>query len=193
MGYWPFRVAVTAFVLALVSAVLFSERYIVLQSRPAIGHLASVKIPPELGDTIGALDDYGVHMQRERSKFENMLRAANTILGHPPKPDSFDNMTAPAIGYSIREWAFLGMPFGYSTEYGHVLYVRNDWGVIYSPLTDGGWAQLDKANGRDLRAGNFFPFWLHIWGWGVVLLGLLTVWLWHRGNVRRREALGLID
>lgn len=189
----PFMLAAAALILAIVGAVLFSERYIVLQNRPAIGHLGSVKIPAEFTDTVGELDSFGVHLRRERSKFENMLRSANTLLGHPPKPDSFDNMTEPMLGYSVREWAFLGMPFGYSTEYGDVLYVRNDWGTIYSPLRDEGWAMLEKANGGDPRKGKLFPFWLHSWGWGVVLLGLLTLFLWHRGNVRRREALGLID
>ena len=193
MGNLPFKLVVGALVVIVAGSILFSERFIVLQNRPAIAHLSSVRIPPELGDSIGALDSYGVHLRREHSKFETMLRAANTMLGHPPAPDSFANMTEPALGYSVREWSFLGLPFGYSTEYAHVLYVRNDWGTIYSPLTPQGWEMLDKANKRDLKTGNLFPFWMHLWGWGVVLLGLGALWLWHRGNVRRREEYGLID
>jgi hypothetical protein len=100
-------------------------------------------------------------------------------------------MSAPKFGYSVRETTFLGMPFWYSTEYGHVLFFSSDWGVVAAPLNTVGQAALDKANGRDLRAG-MIPWWKHLWGW-LFLAGLaLAIWLWHRRTVRWRTENGYL-
>lgn len=191
--YTPFRIAAALMVVMLVGSILFSGRFIVLSDRPTVVYLSAIKMAPEAGDLVGELDDYGVHMRHERSKFVEMLRSANTMLGHPPRPDSFDNMTAPMMGYSVREWSFMGMPFGWKTDMGPVLYVNNDWGVIYGQLRPKALEEINKANGRDVTQVTIYPFWIHTWGWLFVLGAIGTWWLWNRGNQRRREELGLID
>ena len=195
--YTPFKVAAAVMIATLVGSILFAERSIILTRRLTIVHVSDIKtIPTELGDLTGQLDEYGVHTRDDRSKFVQMLNAANTMLGHPPRPASFDHMTKPAAGRFVLEWNFLGMPFGWTSEapeYRDVIYVRNDWGWLYTPIKPQAWEMINKANGRDVRAMTIHPFWAHIWGW-LYVLGLLVTWgLWNRGNVLRREELGLID
>jgi hypothetical protein len=195
--YTPFRIAAGLMIAFLVGAILFADRSIILTQRLTITHVSDIpKIPPELGDLVAQLDDYGVHTRDDHTKFMQMLWAANTMLGHPPKPASFDNMTKPAAGRFVLEWNFLGMPFGWSSQerqYSDVIYVRNDWGWLYTPIKPQAWEMINKANGRDVREIAIYPFWNHTWGW-LFVLGLIGTWLlWNRGNVRRREELGLID
>lgn len=190
---WPFKLLIGVLTLVLLWALFGSERLWVLNSRPMIIHRTSIKIPPQMTDLIAAIDYYGVHLPREPSKAERALRNLLNLNGIAAPIDSFDHMTDPAMGYSVREWGFVGMPFGYTTEEGPVVYVRNDWGTLYSPLTEKGIAQLNAANGRDVTKGGIYPFWTHLWGWAFVFGLGLAGWLWSRGNARRREELGLID
>jgi hypothetical protein len=92
----------------------------------------------------------------------------------------------------MREWAFLGMPFGFYTENGHVLYVRDNWQTIYIPLSDKGVEALASANGHDVTKGYIYPYWTHLWGW-LFAAGIgLAVYLWLRRAARIREEEGII-
>lgn len=189
----PFKIVVAVLGVVLLYAMIGTERFWVLHDRPVIAHMTTIAGATESRDLVSELDDYGVHVARQPSKFEQFMLLYKLSRGIGPEPASFDHMTAPSIGYSIREIGFFGMPFGWYKEYGDVLYVHNDWGDIYSNLTDKGLAEINKANGRDVTKGNLFPFWNHMWGWFWVAGLGLAWWLWHRAQVRRREALGLID
>lgn len=188
----PLALVGGALVLALLGALLLSDRYWVASSRPTVDMLAEVKVPPELGDMISVIDDSGIHIQRVPSKAEQYIAIKRAEYGIDVPVPSYANMSAPRFGYSVRETTFLGMPFWYETQYGHVLFFSSDWGVVAAPLTDIGQAALDKANGRDLRATSMIPWWNHVWGW-LFLAGLaLAIWLWHRRTVRWREENGII-
>jgi hypothetical protein len=188
----PLALVGGALVLALLGALLLSDRYWVASSRPTVDALAEVKVPPELGDMLSAIDDYGIHIQRVPSKAEQYIAIKRAEYGIDAPVPSYAHMSAPKLGYSVRETTFLGMPFWYETQYGHVLFFSSDWGVVAAPLTDIGQAALDKANGRDLRATSMVPWWNHLWGW-LFLAGLaLAIWLWHRRTVRWREENGII-
>ncbi|MCW3845887.1 hypothetical protein OF829_01445 [Sphingomonas sp. LB-2] len=199
MGHFlPFRLVTGVLVLIWIAALLGTARPIVLMSSPTIDYIGEAKVPPEVGDMTKLLDDYGVHTPRPHTKFEIMLAAANTVLGHPPRADTWEEMTkikaTPAVGNAVREWSFLGLPFGWvSEEDPAVMFVRNDWGIVYTGLKPGAWEMVNKANGRDVTKAALYPFWTHTWGWLMVLGGLFAGWLWNRGNARRREELGLID
>lgn len=188
----PLKLVAGALVLVLLWAMLGSERYLVLSNRPMIVHLTDIKTGPEMGDLVAELDSYGVHLPRQPGKFERFAIASLVANGGTLKPASFDHMSAPAIGYSVREWGFFGMPFGFYTEYGHVLYVRNDWGTIYAPLTPEGIEKVNRTNGRDVTRGAFYPYWAHLWGWAFVAGLGLAVYLWLRRAARRREEEGII-
>lgn len=181
-----------ALLLVLAWALLLSDRYWMAASRPTIDDLAEIKVPPELGDMISDIDAYGLHIRREPSKVERYLDMERARLGFEAPVPSYAHMSAPRLGYSVRETTFLGMPFWYASEYSHVLYFSSDWGVVAAPLNEIGFAALDKANGRNLRASSTIPWWNHLWGW-LFLVGLaLALWLWHRRTVRWREENGII-
>lgn len=181
-----------ALVLVLLWALLLSDRYWIAANRPSVDMLADVKVPPELGDMISAIDDYGVHIRREPTKVEQYIAIKRSQLGLEQPVPSYAHMSAPKLGYSVRETTFLGMPFWYAREYGHVLYFSSDWGVVAAPLNEVGFAALNKANGRDLRTAHGIPWWNHLWGW-LFLAGLaLAIWLWHRRTMRWREENGII-
>ncbi|MBO9714670.1 hypothetical protein [Sphingomonas sp.] len=189
----PFKIVVGVLALVLLYGLLGSPRYWVLHDQPVVAHMRAIKVPSELGDLTGEILAGGVQVRNRTSKAEQFLRVFRAAHGQTVAPASFANMTAPAVGYSIREIGFFGMPFGWYREYGDVVYVRNDWGTIYGPLEPPAMAAVNKANGGDVTQGNLFPFWNHCWGWlWVAGLGL-ALWLWHRAQVKRREELGLID
>lgn len=189
---WAFSLVAGALAILLLYALVFSDRYWVAASRPTVDSLGEVKVPPELGDMISAIDDYGVHIERVPSKAELYLAMKLAQYGVRKQIASHDNMSAPRLGYSVRETTFLGMPFWYAADYGHVLYFSSDWGVVAAPLTDIGFTALNKANGRDLRATSMIPWWSHLWGW-LFVAGLgLAIWLWHRRTVRWRAENDLI-
>ncbi|ATY32665.1 hypothetical protein CVN68_12335 [Sphingomonas psychrotolerans] len=101
--------------------------------------------------------------------------------GRAPQPRIDFDARRPRYGYSVREWTFLGMPFGWWTEYGYVLYAEDRYELVEVPLADSVAARFRKEVGRDMGQGFFFPFWAHAWGW-----------LYYRSVVRRRAELGLI-
>ncbi|MEP9357912.1 hypothetical protein [Sphingomonas sp. KR3-1] len=188
----PLKLLVGALLVVLIGSATFSNRYWVLASQPRVDDLVDVKVPPELGDMVSAIDAYGVHLEREPTKFERYVTMQKALIGIERPVPSYANMSTPKFGYSVRETTFLGMPFWYAREYGHVLFFSSDWGVVAAPLTEVGQAQLDKANGRDLRATSMIPWWEHLWGW-LFLAGVgLAIWLWHRRTLRWRAENGFI-
>jgi hypothetical protein len=189
---WAFSLVAGVLAIVLLGALLLSDRYWVAASRPTVDELAVVKVPPELGDMIAGIDAYGVHIERVPSKVAQYVAIKRAQYGMGVDVPSYANMSAPKFGYSVRETTFLGMPFWYAAEYGHVLYFSSDWGVVAAPLNEQGFAALDKANGRDMRATSMIPWWSHLWGW-LFVAGLgLAIWLWHRRTVRWRAENGII-
>jgi len=178
--------------LVLAGALLVPDRYWVAASRPVVDDLAEVTVPPELGETISAIDAYGVHIRRVPSKAEQYVAIKRASYGLEAPAPAYTHMRGPRFGYSVREATFLGMPFWYHVEYGHVLFFSSDWGVVAAPLNEIGHAALDKANGRDLRATSMIPWWRHVWGWPFVAGVALALWLWHRRTVRWRAENGYI-
>jgi hypothetical protein len=188
----PLKLLVGVLVIVLICSATFSSRYWVLTNQSTVDELAVVKVPPELGDFVSAIDAYGLHLERQPSKFERYVTMQKALIGIERPVPSYANMSAPKFGYSVRETTFFGMPFWYTAEYNHVLFFSSDWGVVAAPLSEIGQAQLDKANGRDLRATSMIPWWEHLWGW-LFLLGVgLAIWLWHRRTLRWREENGII-
>ena len=185
----PAIIVASVLAVFLFGVMLFGHRPIVLAQSPMVMHVGSAKIPPSMGDIIGVIDNYGVHVPTPPSKFELAL----AHWGFRPMRGSYDNMSEPMIGYSVQEWTFLGLPFGWTKNDGNVVYVTNDWGRLYAPMWPERWEEINKLNGRDVNAVMVRPFWAHAWGWLYVLGWLFAGWLYQRGNARRREELGLID
>jgi hypothetical protein len=183
-----------ALIVALAVILLMSSRdWVLSDQHRAVDDIAA--LPEGPGEILSNLemlvDRYGVHVPRQRTKAE-LLYQVLTLAGRVPPARLTANYQRPRYGYSVREWSFLGMPFGWYSEYGFVLYSRDRHELVETPLIDAGHAMLVKEVGRDLRQGFFLPFWAHTWGWLYIAGVALWGWLYHRSVVRRREALGII-
>jgi hypothetical protein len=179
---------------ALPMILLLSPRVWALSDqRRAVADIAAV--PDGEGEILGNLAElvmlYGVHVPRDPTKAEQLYRMLVLTGQAPPARIDFDAQR-PRYGHSIREWSFFGMPFGWWTEYGRVLYAEDRYELVEVPLEEAAVEQLRQETGRDLAAGFIFPFWAHAWGW--LYVGGIALWLWlrHRWIVRRRAEQGMI-
>jgi hypothetical protein len=179
---------------ALPIILLLSPRdWFLSDQRRAVADMAAVpEGPGEILSNLPAIVAHeGVHVPRFGTKAEQIYRVLASVGQVPPPRIDFDTQR-PRLGLSIREISFFGMPFGWWTEYGRVLYAEDRYELVAAPLTDEAWTRFDKEVGRDLASGWIFPFWAHGWGW-LYLAGIaLWVWLNHRKVLREREALGMI-
>ena len=195
MGMLLRNIVAGVLVVALPVILLMTDRHWVLSDQHrAVAHVAD--IPPNLsGELTRDLDRIvyygGIHVPREPTKAEQLYRVL-VLTGRAPPAQLTLDRTPPRYGYSVREWSFLGMPFGWYEEYGYVVYARDRWQLVMAPLIPEADAQLMKEVGRDLKRGFFFPFWAHLWGWLYVALVALWGWLYHRGVVEWRRAEGVM-
>ena len=185
-----------ALVVALIAALLGSDRdWFLSDQYRAVAHVADIPRDRQgalLGQLEGIVQSGGVHIPRLGPKAERIVFAALGIT-HAPLTSELDQADYwPKLGYSVREISFLGMPFGYFTDMGPVVYTESRWELVAAPLVDQAWTQFDKEVGRDLRRGFFYPFWRHCWGWLFVAGIALWGWLRHRWVVGMRAEQGLI-
>ena len=105
-----------------------------------------------------------------------------------------ERATPPAIvgrqplkaGIAYRELSLFGMPFFAQAEPGLVTYFEQPDGMRALPLSPEQAAALDAATGYGYSEVRF-AWWLHFWGWLLVLL--IVLWVKARGwEVRRAEA-----
>lgn len=171
-----------ALVIFLAGALLGSERGFMASNRAVTTEVADIKLPEEFGSPHSYISNYGAHYARQRSPIEQALKGAFAER----------KTSEPMVGYSVREVTFLGMPFAYYTEMGWVLYYTGEHGIVSMPLNDRGIAMVNKALGRDVRQGFFYPFWWHAWGWLFIAGVALWIYLRHRYIVDKREAEGMI-
>lgn len=187
----PFTIVVAILALVLAYSLFFTQRGWILHDRPVVAHLGSFK-PPADFDMKEMLDDYGLHLVDKPSHYQAFMDTYKATHG-VRKDWSLGDMSEAMVGRSIKEFGFFGMPFGWSSDLGDVVYVRNARETVYAQLNARGVAAVTRANGGDIFAGRWFPFWAHAWGWLWVAGVGLAVWLWFRAAAKRREELGLID
>lgn len=182
-------------IVALPVILLLSERdWFLSDQHKAVADVAAIPANSS-GKLLSNLDHiveyFGVHVPHPPTKAEQLYQLF-VLAGRAPPANHAPVYQRPRYGYSIREFSFLGMPFGWFSEYGYVLYTKDRWELVEAPLNDDGAAMLRQEVGRDLGQGFFFPFWAHAWGWlylaGVALWG----WLQYRWLERRREEAGII-
>lgn len=180
---------------ALPIILLVSDRHWFLSDQHrAVAHVADIPADAQgalLANLEAIVASQGIHVVREPSKAER-LHPFFVAAGLVPPERSGIAKEPLRYGYSVREWSFLGMPFGWYEEFGFLVYTRNRWELVMAPLVPAADAELHKEVGRDLRQGFFFPFWAHAWGWLYVALLAFWGWLHHRNIVRWREAQGII-
>ena len=105
-----------------------------------------------------------------------------------------DGKPAPLdVGYAIREFRLLWMPFFAWDAGGFVFFSRTSTGQYsIAPATEWEFRSIKRIIGRDPRTGYSFSPLPHMWGW----LSLIPLWFalhaYRRWDDRRREALGTI-
>lgn len=190
MRWLPFTAVTCLVVGVLWFALFFTERSWTFAERPVVASLDKVAADPE-GVFRKSLDDYGLHLVRPQTMFDILVNGRKL----PPDEDDSYNPGKPGqlfAGRSIREYGVLGMPFGWSTEYGDVVYYRTDRETVYSALNAYGHEQARRANGGDVFQGTTFPFWMYLWGWLWVAGVALAIWLWLRVQAKIREETGIL-
>ena len=169
--------------LVILATQLVSARGILLGDLPDVVHVAD--IPPRAGlatlDRYVSAYAYTVPDPALRPEVARVFAGAGRPVQTPPR-----------LGYSIRQIVFLGLPFFAYREGGYVLYRAYPGYRQMAPLGADGLELLRRQAGEDLTAGWVFPFWRVGWGWLAVAAVAAFAWLEWRGQVRRREALGLI-
>lgn len=182
-------------IVALPVILLLSERdWFLSDQYKTVADVAAIPANSS-GELLSNLDHiveyFGVHVPHPPTKAEQLYQLL-VLAGRAPPANHAPVYQRPRYGYSIREFSFLGMPFGWFSEYGYVLYTRDRWELVEAPLNEDGGAMLRKEVGRDLGQGFFFPFWAHAWGWLYVAGVALWGWLQYRFLERRREEAGII-
>jgi hypothetical protein len=182
-------------IVALPVILLLSERdWVLSDQHKAVADVAAIPANASgalVSDLDRIVDYFGVHVPHPSTKAEQLYQIL-ALAGRVPPAVHAPDYQRPRYGYSIREFSFLGMPFGWFSEYGYVVYTRDRWQLVEAPLNEDGAARLRKEIGRDLGAGFFFPFWAHAWGWLYVAGVALWGWLQFRWLKRQREEAGII-
>lgn len=180
-------------VFALLVILLFSDRgWVLSDQHRVVSHVADIpRDVPGLQDLPQWVYSGGVHVPVEHGKAVQMILRLTTGQTHLA-PVWGDQKIWPALGYGVREWTFLGMPFGYVSELGPSLYTRTPRETVIAGLGEPGMELLQKELGRDPMAGFVYPFWRHLWGWLFVAGVALWGWLYHRSVLRRRAEEGWI-
>jgi hypothetical protein len=182
-------VILSVIVLYAAIVLLFSDRPLLIGSKPWIMPGASIKLARAPRGYLEALDQYGVHSPKLRHPPLYMLRAP--VL-RPPSPNPIPvEIDTLHFGYSIVETSILGAPYWLGKDDGYVVYYEMPDEFVYAPVTDDYLRQV-KLPGPKPLSSQSFAWWAHVWGWVFPLA--LGGWGWFEIGAmrRRREALGLI-
>lgn len=91
------------------------------------------------------------------------------------------------VGWVYSEYGVFGMPFWAQAEEGLWLYVEQPTAVRFGYLSPGRIERLEELGSGPIPREAGFPWYRHIWGWLLPLLGLIWFLLWRRED-RAREA-----
>ena len=166
------RIVLGGLALAIAAIFYFSDRPFGLTSTPRVAEVALIPDGPEFAD-VRRYAQYGA--------------AELPYLSDAERPAPTE--TRPAkIGWTYREASALRMPFWASGEFGYVAYVERPRGILITPIGEEQMALLEQRAGRAYSREYSFPWYLHVWGW-LIVVGLI-VWtlLWRREANLAEEA-----
>jgi hypothetical protein len=170
-------------VLYAVAMLLFTNRAILIGSRPWIMPGASIPLGRAPVGYLDALDQYGVHSPKlSHSPFylSRMPVPVPRIERRPLAPDRLH------FGYSIAETSILGAPYWYSKDDGYVVYYETLHEFVYAPVNEDYMRKVHLPGPMPL-SGQAFPWWRHVWGWVFPIA--LAGWGWFElGAMRRKRA-----
>jgi hypothetical protein len=166
-------------VLYAVAMLLFTNRAVLIGSRPWIMPGESIPLSQAPAGYLDALDQYGVHSPK-LSHGPLYPQRAPRVERRPLAPDRLH------FGYSIIETSILGAPYWYSKDDGNVVYYETLREFVYAPVNEDYMRQI-KLPGPMPLSRQSFAWWRHVWGW-IFPLGLAG-WGWFElGAMRRKRA-----
>lgn len=170
-GRWPQAVLAVIVFGVFVAAQLLSDRPQMPLKRPWIDHVADM--PPGTDEARYRLYiDYATAMlpTGRRLTVSSLKRAVDEAKSPSAVPQ--DQVK---LGYAIKEYVALAMPFFAHEDLGYALYVDNGGQYMYfAPLGDEGLAKLRAELKAPIGEGYTFRWWSHVWGW-IPLLSLIAI------------------
>ena len=177
------RGLIGALVIALFAVQLLSDRPLNAISLPVVAPVSDIPARANLPQLRSFVEAYGmtVIVPKRRTPF------VPVVAKEEARGDG-----VPRLGYLVREFNFLGMPFYASRDPGFAIYTITDGRVQVQPLDDAGLDLLAQQAGKRLETGYVFPFWYHSWGWLFVIGALVLLGLEVRAHSQQRAALGMM-
>jgi hypothetical protein len=162
------RIILIAIVFILAVIVILSDRPWGLASTPRIAQIAEV---PDT-ERLAPVHRYARTGTAGILPYTDRERRPEPAAARPLK-----------LGWSYREQSIFTMPLWATSEMGLVLYVETPEGREFAILAPGQIPLLDEAMGSTVASDYRFRWYLHIWGWWILIA--LIVWT----VARRREDL----
>jgi len=177
-----------AIVLYAVAMLVFTDRAVLIGSRPLVMPGESIPLSAAPAGYLDALDQHGVHspkLSHSPLYLWRMPALAPRVERRPLAPDRLH------FGFSVVETSILGAPYWFSKDDGYVVYYETLREYVYAPVTEDYMRQV-KLPGPVPLSRQSFLWWQHVWGWVFPLA--LAGWGWFElGAMRRkRDAEGII-
>lgn len=185
-GRWPQAVLAVIVLGVFLAAQMLSDRPQMPLKRPWIDHVADLPAGADEG-RYRLYVDYATAMlpTGRRLTVSTIKRAVEEATG-PTR----DTNTPVRLGYAIKEYVALAMPFFAYKEIGYSLYVDDGGQYMYfAPLGDEGLAKLREELKTPIGDGFTFRWWNHVWGWIplLALLGIIVLEV-RRARIKRMQS-----
>lgn len=168
---WPQAVLAVILVGVFLAAQLLSDRPQLPLKRPWIDHVADLPANADQNRYKDFVYNTTAMLPTgRRLTVPELQRALAAKDGGEYRSD------APAkLGYSIKEYVALAMPFFAYKDFGNTLYIDDGGQIMYfSPLGDDGMKMLRSELKTPIGEGYTFRWWNHMWGW-IPLLALVGI------------------
>lgn len=187
----PQIVLAVILVAVFLAAQSLSDRPQVPLDRPWIDHVADLPAGPDT-------DRYTEYVYATTASFPTGRRLTVTRLAEIAKrPPANDYASESAwyrdhpakLGYSIKEFVALSMPFFATKDFGTTLYVDDGSTMFFAPLDEEGLKKLRDEVKAPVGEGYTFRWWNHMWGW-IPLLALIGIVVLEvrRAGIKRRQS-----
>lgn len=170
-GRWPQAILAAIVVAVFLAAQLLSDRPQMPLKRPWIDYVADLPAGADEG-RYRLYIDYATAMlpTGRRLTVSTLKRAVDEATG-PTR----EAPTPVKLGYAIKEYVALAMPFFAHEDFGYSLYVDDGGQYMYfAPIGDEGLAKLRGELKAPIGQDYTFRWWNHVWGW-IPLLALIAI------------------
>ncbi len=169
-GRWPQAVLAAILVVVFLAAQLLSDRPQMPLKRPWIDHVADLPAGADAVRYRQFAVSSGLLPTGRRLTVSTLKRAVDEA-----RDPTLVTSEPVRLGYAIKEYVALAMPFFAHEDLGYSLYVDNGGQYMYfAPLGDEGLKLLRAELKTPIGEGYTFRWWNHMWGW-IPLLALVGI------------------